>query len=87
MPETIKGGTLFPNALALKCTHIRPAGDRSRISIDMQWSGRPMTRDELFSIWPLKAEAQPFESSRPAESVEKVLFSFYNDALYRMLVT
>ena len=28
----------------------------------------------------------PFESSRPAEPVEKVLFSFYNGALYRMLV-
>ena len=30
---------------------------------------------------------QPFASSRPAEPVEKVLFSFYNNALYRMLVT
>jgi hypothetical protein len=30
--------------------------------------------------------ARPFESSRPAEPVEKVVFSFYNDALYRMLV-
>lgn len=29
---------------------------------------------------------RPFESSRPAEPVEKVVFSFYNDALYRMLV-
>src|ERR1700722_3184388 len=28
----------------------------------------------------------PFESSRPAEPVEKVLFSFYNGELYRMLV-
>jgi hypothetical protein len=30
---------------------------------------------------------QPFGSSRPAEPVEKVLFSFYNGELYRMLVT
>jgi hypothetical protein len=30
---------------------------------------------------------QPFDSSRPAEPVEKVLFSFYNGELYRMLVT
>src|ERR1700686_4940227 len=29
---------------------------------------------------------QPFGSSRPAEPVEKVLFSFYNGELYRMLV-
>jgi hypothetical protein len=28
----------------------------------------------------------PFESSRPAEPVEKVIFSFYNGGLYRMLV-
>ena len=28
----------------------------------------------------------PFESSRPAEPVEKILFSFYNGGLYRMLV-
>src|ERR1700693_5149139 len=28
----------------------------------------------------------PFDSSRPAEPVEKVLFSFYNGGLYRMLV-
>ena len=31
--------------------------------------------------------SQPFDSSRPAEPVEKVLFSFYNGELYRMLVT
>jgi hypothetical protein len=30
---------------------------------------------------------QPFGSSRPPEPVEKVLFSFYNGELYRMLVT
>ncbi len=30
---------------------------------------------------------QPFDSSRPAEPVEKILFSFYNGELYRMLVT
>jgi hypothetical protein len=30
---------------------------------------------------------QPYSSSRPAESVEKVLFSFDNGDLYRMLVT
>jgi hypothetical protein len=30
---------------------------------------------------------QPFGSSRPAEPVEKVLFSFYKGALYRILVT
>ena len=29
----------------------------------------------------------PLDSSRPAEPVEKVLFSFCNGALYRMLVT
>jgi hypothetical protein len=29
---------------------------------------------------------QPYGSSRPAEPVEKVLFSFYNGELYRMLV-
>jgi hypothetical protein len=29
----------------------------------------------------------PFESVRPAEPVQKVLFSFYNGELYRMLVT
>jgi hypothetical protein len=33
--------------------------------------------------WP----PQPYGSSRPAEPVEKILFSFYNGALYRMLVT
>ena len=30
---------------------------------------------------------QPYGSLRPQESVEKVLFSFYSDGLYRMLVT
>jgi hypothetical protein len=30
---------------------------------------------------------QPFGSSRPAEPVDKILFSFDNGALYRMLVT
>jgi hypothetical protein len=30
---------------------------------------------------------QPFASPRPAEPVQKVLFSFYNGELYRMLVT
>jgi hypothetical protein len=30
---------------------------------------------------------QPFDASRPAEPVEKILFSFDNGALYRMLVT
>ena len=30
---------------------------------------------------------QPYGSSRPAEPVEKILFSFYNGELYRMLVT
>jgi hypothetical protein len=29
----------------------------------------------------------PFQSGRPAEPVQKVLFSFYNGELYRMLVT
>jgi hypothetical protein len=33
--------------------------------------------------WP----PQPYGSSRPAEPVEKILFSFYDGALYRMLVT
>jgi hypothetical protein len=31
--------------------------------------------------------AQPSNSTRPAEPVQKVLFSFYNGTLYRMLVT
>lgn len=31
--------------------------------------------------------SQPFESPLPAEPVQKVLFSFYNGELYRMLVT
>jgi hypothetical protein len=31
--------------------------------------------------------SQPYDSSRPAEPVEKILFSFYNGELYRMLVT
>src|SRR6202521_3103463 len=30
---------------------------------------------------------QPFDSSRPAEPVEKILFSYYNGELYRMLAT
>jgi hypothetical protein len=30
---------------------------------------------------------QPYGSSRPAEPVDKILFSFNNDELYRMLVT
>ena len=30
---------------------------------------------------------QPISSSGPAEPVQKILFSFYNGALYRMLVT
>ena len=33
--------------------------------------------------WP----PQPYSSLRPAEPVEQILFSFYNGALYRMLVT
>jgi hypothetical protein len=30
---------------------------------------------------------QPYDLSRPAEPVDQILFSFYNGALYRMLVT
>ena len=30
---------------------------------------------------------QPYSSSRPAEPVDKILFSFYNGALYRMVMT
>jgi len=30
---------------------------------------------------------QPYSSLRPAEPVDEILFSFYNDALYRMLMT
>src|SRR5947209_18551538 len=33
--------------------------------------------------WP----PQPYSSLRPAEPVDQILFSFYNGALYRMLVT
>jgi|SRR5690348_5836951 hypothetical protein len=33
--------------------------------------------------WPPK----PYDLSRPAEPVDQILFSFYNGALYRMLVT
>ena len=29
---------------------------------------------------------QPYDLSRPAEPVDQILFSFYNGALYRMLV-
>jgi hypothetical protein len=42
---------------------------------------RPALIQELSWYPPL-----PFDSSRPAEPVEKVVFSFYNGALYRMLV-
>ena len=30
---------------------------------------------------------QPYSNLRPAEPVDQILFSFYNDALYRMLMT
>jgi hypothetical protein len=43
---------------------------------------RPALIQELTWYPPL-----PFESVRPAEPVQKVLFSFYNGELYRMLVT
>jgi hypothetical protein len=43
---------------------------------------RPALIQELTWYPPL-----PFESSRPMEPVQKVLFSFYNGELYRMLVT
>jgi hypothetical protein len=43
---------------------------------------RPALIQELTWYPPL-----PFESSRPTEPVQKVLFSFYNGELYRMLVT
>jgi hypothetical protein len=43
---------------------------------------RPALIQELTWYPPL-----PFESARPAEPVQKVLFSFYNGELYRMLVT
>jgi hypothetical protein len=43
---------------------------------------RPAVIQELTWYPPL-----PFESPRPAEPVQKVLFSFYNGELYRMLVT
>jgi hypothetical protein len=42
---------------------------------------RPALIQELAWYPPL-----PFEASRPAEPVEKVVFSFYGGALYRMLV-
>jgi len=43
---------------------------------------QPVLIQEL-TWWP----PQAYDSSRPAEPVEKILFSFYNGALYRMLVT
>ena len=43
---------------------------------------RPALIQEL-TWWP----PQPYGSLRPAEPVDQLLFSFYNGALYRMLVT
>ena len=43
---------------------------------------RPALIEELTWLPP-----QPYGSLRPAEPVEQILFSFYNGALYRMLVT
>ena len=43
---------------------------------------RPALIQEL-TWWP----PQPYSSVRPAEPVDQILFSFYNGALYRMLVT
>lgn len=43
---------------------------------------RPALIQEL-TWWP----PQPYGSLRPAEPVDQILFSFYNGALYRMLVT
>jgi hypothetical protein len=43
---------------------------------------RPALIQEL-TWWP----PQPYSSLRPAEPVEQILFSFYNDALYRILMT
>jgi len=43
---------------------------------------RPAQIEELTWLPP-----QPYGSSRPAEPVDQILFSFYNGALYRMLVT
>ena len=43
---------------------------------------RPALIEELTWLPP-----QPYGSLRPAEPVDQILFSFYNGALYRMLVT
>ena len=43
---------------------------------------RPALIEELTWLPP-----QRYDSSRPAEPVDQILFSFYNGALYRMLVT
>ncbi len=43
---------------------------------------RPALIQEL-TFWP----PQPYSSLRPAEPLEQILFSFYNGALYRMLMT
>src|SRR5260370_24292756 len=43
---------------------------------------RPALIEELTWLLP-----QPYGSSRPAVSVDQILFSFYNGALYRRLVT
>ena len=43
---------------------------------------RPALIQELTWLPP-----QPYGSSRPAEPVDQILFSFYNGTLYRMLVT
>jgi hypothetical protein len=44
--------------------------------------GRPALIQEL-TFWP----PQPYSSSRPAEPLQQILFSFYDGALYRMLMT
>jgi hypothetical protein len=65
---------------------------RSLDSVSKQVDRRPVEAEVIhqqpvliqeLTWWP----PQAYDSSRPAEPVEKILFSFYNGALYRMLVT
>jgi hypothetical protein len=61
-------------------TSVSKQVDEQPIEIQVLYR-QPVLIQELTWYPPL-----PFESSRPAEPVEKVLFSFYNGGLYRMLV-
>jgi len=64
----------------------------SLVSVSKQVDRHPIDAEVIYQQPGLIQELtwyppQPFESSRPAEPVEKVLFSFNNGELYSMLVT